>query len=135
MKKEKILEWTLAFALGVLLPILSIYLAATSCPSGQDETFALPIVSAECPGDLIGQIGFFIFSLPLIVTFIIALLAEYFLFQTAISDVPIIFFGFAYLLGSLVNMLFYWLIIRGFFYLRRDKSQHDESNEPFGFEL
>src|SRR5689334_17479230 len=118
-KKEKVLEWSLAFALGGLLPILSFYLIITSCPS--DETFALPLLNAQCTEDLIGQIGLFIVALQLVVTFLLAIFTEYFLFRVVWSDgnLIIIFVGFAYLLGSLVNILFYWSIIRSFFYLRQ----------------
>jgi hypothetical protein len=120
-KKEKILEWSLAFALGGLLPILSIYLVVTSCPSVHDETFALPLMNTQCTGELIGQIGLFIVGLPLVVTFLLAIFTEFFLFQAVWShgNIIIIFVGFAYLLGSLVNILFYWSIIRSSFYLRQ----------------
>lgn len=65
-----------AITIGVISPIAFGYLALFSCPH-DSGLFWLPLVSAECSGELLGQLGFLITAVPgLIVLILIMFLAS-----------------------------------------------------------
>jgi len=55
--------WLSAITIGIIAPLAFGYLAVKSCPH-ESGLFWLPLVSAECPGEFLGELGFLITTTP-----------------------------------------------------------------------
>jgi hypothetical protein len=112
--------------MGIGLPVAFNALWVSSCPHEYGMIF-VPLISAECVGEFIGQLGFFLTAMPALgvglclISFMVPLVgvieespplihlsptqADYALLSTA----------------ALINLVFYWIVIYRVF-RRRSKS-------------
>jgi hypothetical protein len=107
-----------AIFLGLVLPIAFFLLMVESCPHSGGLAY-FPFFSAQCTGEFIGTAGLFLTALPgIIIGFLFVLfVATYFektgmtipLLEQFTSEGQLILVAS---LATIVNILFYWVIIR-----------------------
>ncbi len=117
-----------AIAIGVISPLAFGRLAIYSCPH-DSGLFWLPLASAECPGEFLGQLGFLITAIPGLTVLILLMVlassvapAGHFLDSILPAEISIP------LLCLLPNLFVWWLVFTA---IRRAHHQNrNESGAP-----
>lgn len=108
----------LAFALGVIFPIIGGVLSMASCPAPAGLAY-FPFVSARCVGEFIGNIGIFCFGLPgFVLSFFVVSFIQAFIKPFSSASPRLQFIVFV-VIGLMINFLIYFVGLGLFFILIR----------------